>query len=117
MRDSYRDEEGFGRPVEVEPRVMSVVGPDDLDHASGCEFILTRGILPCSCDATRRRFSDRDPSQPKGWWWKCWFRWQEVRVRNQPRNSGPLPWPVRGPDGDPWVPGIDFNDGRSGDDI
>lgn len=103
-----RDEEGFGRSVQVTPAVFSAKGPDEEDHSSGCDFILHKGITPCSCDATRMRYS---------WWWQCWFRWQEIRVRNQPRNSGPLPWPVVGPDGDPWVPGIDFNDGRSEDDI
>lgn len=103
----YRDGQGFGRPEQVSPAVYSVKGPDDLDHASGCDFILHRGITPCNCDATRKRFS---------WWWQCWFRWQEVRCQNSPRPDR-LPWPVRGPDEVPWVPGIDFNDGRDDNDI
>ena len=111
----YRDEEGFGRPVEATRAVYSVKGPDDLDHAMRCDFIIHKGITPCSCDATRRRIVPGGGSL--SWWWQCWFRWQEVRVRNQPRPSGPLPWPVHGPDDTPWVPGIDFNDGRGEDDI
>lgn len=99
--NSWRNPEGFGRPVEVSPDVFSVAGPDDLEHAVPCDFIVERGILPCSCDATRKRYS---------WWWKCWFRWQEVRVMNQARPSYRIKWPVHGPDHEPWVPGVDYDD-------
>lgn len=115
-RHQWTDAEGFGRPVEVQEAIYSVIGPDNLDHAVRCEFITERGILPCSCDQTRTRISNRPDLVGKSWWWKCWFRWQEVRCQNSPRPDR-LPWPVSGPDGDPWVPGIDFNDGRDDDDI
>jgi hypothetical protein len=103
MTTSWRDLEGFGRPEEVEPQTFNVVGPDNEDHAPGCMFNMHEGILPCSCDATRVEYS---------WWWKCWLRWQKARVSRHhsvaPRDR--MPWPVKGPDGDPWIPGIDFND-------
>lgn len=99
--DTWRDSEGFGRAVEVEPRVWSAKGPDNEDHAARCSFIFYRGILPCSCDATRKRHSD---------WWHRWMRWQQARSANIIRHQWPLKWPVDGPDGDPWVPGVDFND-------
>lgn len=97
-RDGYRDPYGFGRPVEQGERTYSVVGPDDCDHAMTCEFIAHRGVLPCSCDATRKRFEESG-------WWEGWLRWSEYRVRPER-----VKWPVPGPDGDPWIPGVDFND-------
>lgn len=103
----WRDPAGFGRAVEVSPGVWSTVGPDDEDHASGCEFIRTLGLLPCSCDATRARIPGRGMS--RSWWYRCWFRWQECRVSPwETRNR--VPWPVKGPDGDPWVEGVDYQD-------
>lgn len=114
--DSFRDSEGFGRPVQVEPAVYSVTGPDGMGHAQLCRFIASKGILPCSCDATRRAIHDRPDLVSHSWWYRCWFRWQEVRCSALLRPA-PLPWPVHGPDGDPWVPGIDFHDGRDEDDI
>lgn len=98
----FRDANGFGRPVDVGPNVFSVAGPDDQQHSVHCQFITERGILACSCDASRVRNS---------WWWRCWFRWMEVRVRPQ-KGEARIPWPIAGPDGDPWVPGVDFNDDR-----
>jgi hypothetical protein len=98
--DTYRDYEGFGKPVEVEPRVWSSKGPDNEDHATGCTFIAVRGILPCTCDATRKEYSE---------WWKRWLRWQGARSVAY-ETMRPMPWPITGPDGEPWVPGIDFND-------
>jgi len=107
MSDTWRNLEGFGRQKEVSPGTFSVVGPDDLDHALACDFIVRQGILPCSCDATRREFS---------WWWKCWLRWQKARVSRHrsvaPRNR--VPWPIVGPDDEPWVPGLDFNNDEEG---
>lgn len=100
--DTYRDSEGFGRPVEVEHRVWSVKGPDNEDHAQGCMFIQRKGILPCSCDATRKEYM---------LWWYRWLRWQQARV--SPANvERPIKWPVAGPNGsgEQWIPGIDFND-------
>jgi hypothetical protein len=108
MRDVWRNREGFGRPQEVNPGTWSVVGPDEQDHALSCDFIHHQGLLPCSCDATRRRFS---------WWWKCWLRWQIARVSRhhsvEPRDR--VPWPIVGPDQEPWVPGLDFNNDEEGD--
>ena len=107
MRDAWRNSEGFGRPQEVGHGTFSVVGPDEQDHAITCDFYRDKGILPCSCDATRRRNS---------WWWKCWMRWQLARVSRhrsvEPRDR--VPWPIVGPDGDPWVPGLDFNNDEEG---
>jgi len=107
-RDTWRDSEGFGRSVEVEPRVWSVVGPDNEDHAPGCMFIYKRGVLPCSCDATRKQYG-KDQHGEYTHWHKRWVRWQKARVANYVTKR-PMPWPVTGPDGDPWVPGVDFND-------
>lgn len=105
----YRDSAGFGRPVQATPAVFSVKGPDDLDHAMGCDFIRHKGITPCSCDATRSRIVPGGGSL--SWWWQCWFRWQEARVANVLRQPERVPWPVKGPDDDPWIGGIDFDDG------
>jgi hypothetical protein len=99
-KDTWRDSTGFGRPEDIGHNTWSQVGPDDEDHAVGCMFIMRRGILPCSCDATRRERSE---------WWKRWLRWQEARVMPSNRANR-TKWPVTGPDGDPWVPGVDFND-------
>ena len=99
VRDTWRDTEGFGRAVEVEPRVWSIIGPDEQDHALGCMFIEKVGVLPCSCDYTRRTFTD---------WYHQWLRWATVRTYYY-RDSPLLKWPIEGPDGDWWVPGIDFN--------
>lgn len=106
----WRDSTGFGRAVQVEPAVYSVRGPDDLDHARACDFIIHRGITPCSCDASRRRVRGRPDLVGVSWWWQCWFRWQEARVQNILRQPERIPWPVHGPDGEPWIPGIDFDD-------
>lgn len=99
-RDQWRDSEGFGREQEVEPRTWAVVGPDGEEHAPGCMFIQKRGVLPCSCDRTRREFTQ---------WWKQWLRWQTVRSVpcTCPR---PIKWPVHGPDGEWWIPGHDFHE-------
>lgn len=99
-RDTWRDREGFGRDKEVSPGVWSAVGPDEQDHSIHCAFITLRGILPCECDATRRRFSE---------WHHQWLRWATVRTYTS-RTSPLVKWPVQGPDGDWWVPGVDFND-------
>lgn len=99
-RDTWRDAEGFGRDVQVSPGVWSAIGPDDEDHAIACEFITTKGVLPCNCDQTRKKHTE---------WWRRWLRWQQVRVHNH-RAVRPIQWPVTGPDGYPWVPGVDFND-------
>lgn len=103
MPDTWRDIEGFGRIQYVEERVAFVTGPDEEDHASGCMFIVHAGILPCSCDATRNEYS---------WWWKCWLRWQKARVNRYHSTSARdrVPWPIKGPDNDPWIAGVDFND-------
>lgn len=106
--DTWRDSEGFGRDVEVEPRVWSVKGPDNEDHAVGCAFIVQRGILPCSCDATRKRFGKDEHGEPTRWF-ERWVRWQKARSVAYATNR-PMKWPVTGPDGEPWVPGVDFND-------
>jgi hypothetical protein len=106
--DSWRDSEGFGRDIQVSPGVWSVKGPDNEDHAVGCAFIVQRGILPCSCDATRKRFG-RDHKANLTHWFERWLRWQKARSVAY-ATQRPMPWPVTGPDGDPWVPGIDFND-------
>jgi hypothetical protein len=108
MKDTWRNLEGFGRPAEVSPRTFSVTGPDEQDHAVACAFITKQGILPCSCDATRKEFS---------WWWKCWLRWQYARVmrHHSTHPQDRVPWPVEGPDKDPWVPGIDFNNDPAGE--
>ena len=99
---SYRDREGFGRAEEIHDGTFSVVGPDDQDHAVACDFIRDKGILPCSCDATRRQFS---------WWWKCWLRWQHARVSRYTWRDCPdrVLWPIMGPDREPWISGVDFN--------
>jgi len=98
--DTWRDSEGFGRDIEVSPGTWSAKGPDNEDHAIHCLFIAHKGILPCTCDATRKEFSQ---------WWKRWLRWQKARSVYYVTQR-PMPWPITGPDGDPWVPGIDFND-------
>lgn len=107
-RDTWRDPEGFGRDVEVEPRVWSAIGPDNEDHAINCEFIDYRGILPCTCDATRKRFG-KDENGERTYWLEQWLCWATARARYT-RDSPLVKWPVEGPDGDWWVPGIDFND-------
>ena len=112
--DSYRDSEGFGRDIQVSPGVWSVKGPDNEDHAVGCAFIVQRGVLPCSCDATRKRFG-RDHENNLTRWFERWLRWQKARSANILRDSWPLKWPITGPDGDPWVPGVDFNDDEAPD--
>lgn len=99
-RDTWRNFEGFGRGIEVSPGVWSTVGADEEDHARLCEFITTGGVLPCNCDYTRRKHTE---------WWNRWLRWQRVRCENRTAER-PLKWPVTGPDGYPWVPGVDFND-------
>lgn len=97
-------------------QTVNAVGLDGLDHSPGCMFIILDGIEPCSCDATRKQFSERDPSQPKGWWYRCWERWMRVRVSPEwwARSDGQQPkWPVEGPHGQeegPWVPGVDYDD-------
>lgn len=98
----WRDTEGFGRPVEVQPPVMSVTGPDNEGHAEGCDFYTRRGILPCSCDFTRLKGS---------WWYTCWLRWLEARVSQHAREVplAPVPWPIKGPDEGAWIQGIDFD--------
>lgn len=102
---TYRDREGFGRPEENSRNVFSVVGPDDADHSINCSFYQHRGLLPCNCDASRGEFS---------FWWKCWMRWQKARVERYAWRASArvarMPWPVMGPDRDPWIPGVDFND-------
>lgn len=109
--DTWRDPEGFGRNIEVSPDVWSAKGPDDEDHSIHCSFIYLRGILPCDCDATRKRFGvDHTGQQTR--WYPRWMRWQTVRSSGL-RHQRPIEWPVTGPDGEPWVPGVDFNDGRS----
>lgn len=103
--------------ITEEHRVISVRCIDREDHASGCDFALNDGVLPCSCDATRKRGS---------WWSTCWLEWNKIRVSpgsdihyrthtpdGYPTTDGyhsQLPWPVKGPDGDPWIPGRDFDD-------
>lgn len=106
--DTWRDSEGFGRDIEVSPGVWSTIGPDNEGHAIHCEFISNKGILPCSCDATRKMFG-KDHEGNHTHWLERWARWQKARVANYV-TVRPMPWPVTGPDGDPWVPGIDFND-------
>lgn len=106
----WRDENGFGRPVEVEAAVYAVTGADDEQHAVACDFIEYSGILPCSCDAMRGRHRRDESRVGKSWWFRCWIRWQEVRVYPGQRRERIVPWPVHGPDGEPWVPGVDFND-------
>lgn len=97
-------------------QTTNAVGLDGLDHSPGCMFIILDGIEPCSCDATRKQFSERDPSQPKGWWHRCWESWMRVRVSPSwwARSDGKQPkWPIMGPGGpeeEPWVPGVDFDD-------
>ena len=109
-RDAWRNSEGFGRSIEVEPRVWSCVGADGEDHAIGCEFIVHQGILPCSCDATRRRFGvDHEGRRTK--WFDRWLRWEDARSHLY-HEERPIKWPVTGPDGDAWIPGIDFNDAK-----
>lgn len=108
VRDTWRDTEGFGRPVEVEPRVWSQIGPDDEDHGINCEFIWHKGILPCTCDATRKPFG-KDVNGDRTYWYQKWLRWAAVRAYHS-RTSPLVKWPVEGPDGDWWVPGVDFND-------
>ena len=102
MADGWRDREGFGRPVEVSTNVYSVKGPDDADHARNCEFIWHNGLLPCNCDATRGKHS---------WWWRCWMRWQTARISRhlsvEPQDR--VPWPIKGPDDEAWIQGIDFD--------
>jgi hypothetical protein len=97
----------------VEFRTFNVVGPDNEDHAVACNFIEHKGILPCSCDATRRRFG-LDEHGKRTYWFQRWLRWQKARVANY-ETKRPMPWPITGPDGDPWVPGIDFNDDEQGE--
>jgi hypothetical protein len=107
MRDVWRNREGFGRPEEVSPGTWSVVGPDDMDHAVNCSFIRYHGVACCDCDATRRAYS---------WWYKSWLRWQIARVSRhhmvEPKDR--VPWPIQGPDGEPWVPGLDYNNDEEG---
>lgn len=107
MADNWRDTEGFGRDIEVSPGTWSAKGPDDEDHAIHCDFIKHKGILPCSCDFTRRVMT---------WWWQCWLRWQKARVNRYHSTAARdrVPWPIKGPDGDPWVAGIDYNDDEGG---
>lgn len=106
-RDTWRSPEGFGRPQEFEHGTWSQIGPDNEDHAIHCGFIVQRGILPCDCDATRKRFAQT--SEGKGIWYSRWLRWQIARV-SPVQFPRPIKWPVTGPDGEPWVPGVDFND-------
>lgn len=108
-KDTYRDREGFGRPEHVGEGTWSQVGPDEEDHAIHCTFIARRGIMPCSCDATRRQFG-KDQHGERTLWFERWARWQMARSANILREQWPLKWPVKGPDGEPWVPGVDFND-------
>ena len=107
-RDTWRDSEGFGRDVQVSPGTWSAIGPDDLDHSIYCEFITCKGVLPCDCDATRKRYG-RDHEGKATEWYPRWLRWQRARSLNILRSSL-VKWPVTGPDGEPWVPGVDFND-------
>ena len=106
--DTWRDSEGFGRDIEVSPGTWSAKGPDNEDHAIHCGFIVWRGIVPCGCDATRKEFG-RDHEGNRTYWFQRWLRWQKARSVAY-ATQRPMPWPITGPDGDPWVPGIDFNE-------
>jgi len=107
VRDSWRDSEGFGREVQVGQGTWSTVGPDNEDHAIHCGFIVYRGVLPCDCDATRKQFAQTP--EGKGIWYSRWLRWAAVRTYTS-RTEPLVKWPVTGPDGEPWVPGIDFTE-------
>ena len=108
-RDTWRNAEGFGRPEEIGPDVWSAVGPDSEDHSIHCSFIYRQGILPCDCDATRSRFATT--AEGKGIWYQRWVRWQTARS-SRFRTGKLIKWPVTGPDGDAWIPGIDFHDDK-----
>lgn len=97
----WRDTWGFSRATETEPGsgVFFVIGADDLSHAVFCDFVQERGVLACSCDATRR--------PERSWWRRCWLQWMNARVSPYERRHR-VPWPILGPDGEPWVEGRDF---------
>lgn len=102
----WRDDQGFSINKETEPgsRVYFTMGPDDLSHALYCEFVQERGNLACSCDASRGLHPG---DSRRSWWYRCWLRWMGARVRPEEKRRR-VPWPVEGPDGDPWVEGVDF---------
>lgn len=113
LANIYRDDAGFSRSAETHAGsgVWYAIGPDDLSHFPQCDFIRRRGILPCSCDATRREYPQPAAGAARrvaSWWYRCWFRWQEARV--SPYESRlRVPWPVQGPDEEPWVEGVDYS--------
>lgn len=99
----WRNHRGFTRDIKDPSGAWFVNGPDGEDHALGCMFVLRACVMPCTCDATRRFGSG---------WHTSWERWMEVMLWNTiPEGmTKPFKWPVDGPDGEPWIPGIDFND-------
>lgn len=99
----WRDSWGFTRPEGSDRTAWSINGPDGEDHSLGCMFVQKKGAQECTCDRTRRF-----PSE----WVKRHTVWVQTMMWNTvPEGmSKPFKWPVTGPDGDPWVPGVDFND-------
>lgn len=114
LANIYRDGAGFSRRTETwaGSGTWYAIGPDDCSHSIHCDFIRRRGILPCNCDATREEYPQPAAGvdgRPASWWYRCWFRWQEVRVSPYEHRER-VPWPVQGPDEEPWVEGQDFDD-------
>ena len=91
---------GFSVPQVASPAVYFVKGPDNENHSLGCDFYIHDGVVPCSCDATRHHRST---------WWNYWLVWAKHRSSGI-HHKKPVKWPVHGPDGTPWIPGVDFDD-------
>lgn len=102
--DGYRNSYGFGRVQNNGEGVYWQFGPDkkeDSDsHAFACDFVMFEGVLPCNCDDTRKRKSE---------WWHYWLRWSRAYHRASSNTEFPIPWPINGADGSPWIKGIDFD--------
>lgn len=91
----------FSQPQVSSPAVYYVTGPDNESHSLGCDFYIHEGVVPCTCDATRR---------PHSTWWNYWLVWAKHRANCVNCCAAPIKWPVRGPDDTPWIPGVDFDD-------
>lgn len=96
----WRDSKGWSREEQVQHRTYSVNGPDGEDHSINCLFYARYGASPCSCDASRLEGSV---------WFQKYIAWLKAMMWSQSTAAKPFAWPVEGPDGDMWVPEVDFN--------